>query len=54
MSQSVLIEALAQELFEVIDKYGDTMPLAAAIGALECVKLQLILDAREVSNDDIQ
>lgn len=54
MNPSALIEALAQEVFEVVDKYGDTMPLAAAIGALECVKLQLILDAREESNDDIQ
>lgn len=54
MSQAALIEAMAQEVFEIVDKYGDTMPLAAAIGALECVKLQLILDAREESNHDIQ
>lgn len=54
MSQAALIEALAQEVYEAIDRYGDTMPLAAAIGALECVKLQLILDAREASNDDLQ
>jgi hypothetical protein len=53
MSQAALLEALAQEIFEVIDKYGDTMPMAAAVGVLECVKLQLIFNAREESEDDI-
>lgn len=53
MSQSVLIEALAQEIYEAIDKYGESMPLASAIGALECVKLQLMMDKREESNDDV-
>lgn len=53
MTQAVLIEALAQEIYEAIDKYGETMPLAAAIGALECVKFQLILDAREEKKDDL-
>ena len=52
MSQAALIEAMAQEVFEIVDKYGDAMPLAAAIGALECVKLQLILDARKESNNE--
>lgn len=53
MTQAVLIEALAQEIYEAIDKYGESMSLAAAIGALECVKLQLILNAREEKNDDV-
>jgi len=52
MTQVALIEALAQEIFEAIDKYGDTMSLAAAIGALECVKLQLILNARQEEQQD--
>jgi predicted outer membrane lipoprotein len=49
MSQTVLIEALAQEIFEAIDRYGDSIPLAAAVGVLDCVKFQLVLDAREES-----
>lgn len=53
MTQAVLIEALAQEIYEAIDKYGDEMSLAAAVGALECVKLQLILDKREEANNDL-
>lgn len=53
MTQAVLIEALAQEIYEAIDKYGDSMPLATAIGALECVKLQLMMDKREGDKDDV-
>jgi hypothetical protein len=49
MSQSVLIEALAQEIYEAIDRYGDSIPLASAIGVLDCVKFQIMLNAKEES-----
>lgn len=51
MSQAVFVEALAQEIYEAIDKYGQEMPIAVAVGVLECVKLQLIFEAREEPND---
>jgi hypothetical protein len=46
---TALVEALAQELFEVIDNYGEQMPVAVAVGVLEAVKYQLM---KQVSEDD--
>ena len=43
----VLVEALAQEIYEAIDHYGDQIPLAAAIGVLEAVKYELLTRAKE-------
>lgn len=54
MTQAALLEALAQEIFEAIDRYGDAMPMASAVGVLECVKLQLIFNAREEQDRDLQ
>ena len=46
---TALVEALAQELYEVIDTYGDQMPVAAVVGVLEAVKYQLM---RQASGDE--
>ena len=46
---TVLVEALAQEIYEVIDQYGEQMPVAAVVGVLEAVKYQLM---RRASGDE--
>jgi hypothetical protein len=46
---TALVEALAQELYEVIDTYGDQMPVSAVVGVLEAVKYQLM---RRASGDE--
>jgi hypothetical protein len=46
---TALVEALAQEIYEVIDNYGEQMPVAAVIGVLEAVKYQLM---RRASGDE--
>ncbi len=47
MSQLALLEAMAEQIHHVIQEYGDAIPLAAAIGVLEIVKLELISSANE-------
>jgi predicted outer membrane lipoprotein len=44
---TALVEALAQEIFEVIDNYGERMPVAVAVGVLEAVKYQLMRQSAE-------
>ena len=46
---TALVEALAQELYEVIDTYGEQMPVAVVGGVLEAVKYQLM---RRASGDE--
>lgn len=46
---TALVEALAQEIYEVIDTYGEQMPVAAVVGVLEAVKYQLM---KQVSEDE--
>jgi len=47
MTQLALLEALANEIHNLIQEYGDAIPLASAIGVLEIVKLELINGAKE-------
>lgn len=45
MTQLALIEALTGEIYDAIDRYGDAIPLAAALGILEVIKYELIRKA---------
>jgi hypothetical protein len=47
MSQQVLIEALTQEIWDSIEKYGDSLPVASVAGILEVIKFGLIANAAE-------
>jgi hypothetical protein len=42
-----LTQGMTDEILKVIYRYGETMPLATALGVLEIVKQQLIQDANE-------
>lgn len=52
MSQQVLIEALTEELYDVIDKYADSMPLAALLGILDVIKFELLESAASQIEDE--
>jgi len=51
LTQLALLEAMVDDLHAVIQEYGDAIPLASAIGALEIVKFEIIASAQEESND---
>ena len=51
LNQGKLADGLVDELLEVIHKYDETLYMATAIGCLELVKQQLIIDAMESENE---
>jgi len=51
LNQGKLADGLVDELLEVIHKYDETLYMATAIGCLELVKQQLIIDAMEEDDD---
>ena len=52
LNQGKLAEALVEELLDLIHKYDETLYMATAIGCLELVKQQLIIDVMESEDDD--
>ena len=51
LNQGKLAEGLVEELLELIHKYDETLYTATAIGCLELVKQQLIIDVMESENE---
>lgn len=51
MTHLVMLEALTHEILEVIEKYGDSIPVASAIGVLEVIKFQLLTTASELEDE---
>lgn len=52
MSHVAVIEALAKELYDVIEKYADALPMASVIGALETIKHDILTTSMEEDNDE--
>ena len=50
LNQGKLANGLVDELLEVIHRYDETMYMATAIGCLELVKQQLIIE--NLDNED--
>jgi hypothetical protein len=50
-SQGKLADSLVDEMLELIHKYDETLYTATAIGCLELVKQQLIIDVIEEDDD---
>jgi hypothetical protein len=50
-SQGKLADSLVEEMLELIHKYDETLYTATAIGCLELVRQQLIIDAMESENE---
>lgn len=50
--QGDIAHALVEEILDVIEKYHDTMMVATALGCLDIVKHQLLLDHIEALDDD--
>gem|GEM_PF-2076009 len=50
-SQGKLADGLIEEMLELIHKYDETLYTATAIGCLELVKQQLIIDVMESENE---
>ena len=50
LSQGKLADGLVDELLAVVHKYDESLYMSTAIGCLELVKQQLIMDA--VKNDE--
>ena len=46
-----IAQGLVDELLEVVHKYDETMILPTALGCLDLVKAQLILDHQEDDDD---
>ena len=47
-----IAQALVDELLEVVHKYDETMVLPTALGCLDLVKAQLILEHQDEEDDD--
>lgn len=47
LSQGKLADGLVKELLAVVQKYDESLYMSTAIGCLELVKQQLIMDAVE-------
>ena len=52
MTQLALLKALAEEIYDAIDRYGEAIPLASAVGVLEVVKFELI--KRHINEDNFE
>ena len=52
LNQGKLAEGLVNELLELIHRYDETMVLPTALGCLDLVKQQLILDHTEDDYDE--
>jgi len=50
-NQGKLADGLIDEMLELIHKYDETLYMATAIGCVELVKQQLIIDAMERDDD---
>jgi len=50
-SQGKLADSLVEEMLELIHKYDEALYTATAIGCLELVKQQLIIDVMESENE---
>ena len=51
LNQGKLAGGLVEELLDLIHKYDETLYVATAIGCLELVKQQLIIDVIEEDDD---
>lgn len=51
LNQGKLADGLVEELLDLIHKYDETLYVATAIGCLELVKQQLIIDVIEEDDD---
>ena len=51
-SQTALAQGMADEIVEVIYRYHESVPLVLALGVLEVVKQQLIVEHTETEGDD--
>ena len=51
LNQGKIASGLVDELLEVIHKYDDTLYMSTAIGCLELVKHQLIIENLESEDD---
>jgi hypothetical protein len=49
--QGGIAQALVDEILKVVHKYDETMMLPTALGCLDLVKQQLVLDAQENEDD---
>jgi hypothetical protein len=52
LNQGKLAEGLVKELLGLVHKYDETMVLPTALGCLDLVKQQLILDHTEDDYDE--
>ena len=52
MTPQKLAQGLTDELFEVIYKYHETMPVVTVLGVLEVVKSQLIMEHTEMEDEE--
>jgi hypothetical protein len=50
-NQGKLADGLVEELLDLVHKYDETLYVATAIGCLELVKQQLIIDVIEEDDD---
>ena len=50
-SQGKLADGLVEELLELVHRYDETLYTSTAIGCLELVKQQLIIDVMESENE---
>ena len=55
-SHLAVVNALAKEIWSVLDRYEDSIPVASVLGILEAIKYEVIttaLDGAEASGDGL-
>lgn len=51
-SQTALAQGMTDEILEVIYRYHEAVPVVLALGVLEVIKQQLIVEHTEVEEDE--
>lgn len=51
-SQTALAQGMTDEILEVIYQYHEAVPVVLALGVLEVIKQQLIVEHTEVEEDE--
>jgi hypothetical protein len=51
-SQTALAQGMTDEILEVIYRYHESVPLVLALGVLEVIKQQLIVEHTETEEDE--
>lgn len=50
-SHLAILNGLAKDIWKVLDRYEDSIPIASVLGVLEAIKYEVIVTAIEAAED---